>query len=272
MAGDRQETRTELTQSTGRVLIVVPTYNEAENIAGVLNGIKSVVPAAHVLVVDDGSPDGTAAVVSNTARLLGDVHLLERAAKSGLGAAYRDGFAWGLERGYDVLVEMDADGSHDTAHLTALLAAIDTGADLAVGSRYVPGGEIPRWSPGRRALSRWGNRYAAAALKLPVADATSGFRAYRAATLRKLDPATLCADGYGFQVEGVWRVARHGGNITEVPICFQDRVHGSSKMSKAIVIEAMKLVTKWGAMERWTNAVDAVAHPVLHHRRVSLRH
>lgn len=272
MAGDRQQSQRELTQGMGRVLVVVPTYNEAENIAGVLTGIRRVVPHAEVLVVDDGSPDGTAAVVSDSARLLGNVHLLERAEKTGLGAAYRAGFAWGLARNYDVLVEMDADGSHDTADLRALLAAVDAGADLAVGSRYVPGGEIPRWSPGRRALSRWGNRYAAAALHLPVADATSGFRAYRASTLRKLDPTTLCADGYGFQIEGVWRVARHGGRIAEVPICFQDRVHGSSKMSKAIVIEAMKLVTKWGAMERWTNAADALAHPVMHHRRVSLRH
>jgi len=272
MAGDQQQTRAELTQTTRRVLVVVPTYNEVENIAGLLTGIRAAVPHADVLVVDDASPDGTAAVVADSGRELGHVHLLERPAKTGLGAAYRDGFAWGLARDYDVLVEMDADGSHDSAHLSALLGAIDAGAELVVGSRYVPGGEIPRWSPGRRALSRWGNRYAAAALKLPVADATSGFRAYRASTLRRLDPATLCADGYGFQIEGVWRVARHGGRIAEVPICFQDRVHGSSKMSKSIVVEAMKLVTKWGAMERWASAVDTLAHPVLHYRGVSLRH
>jgi dolichol-phosphate mannosyltransferase len=253
--------------------VVLPTYNEVENIADILLAVREIAPHADVLVVDDGSPDGTARVVEDTARVLGQIHLLNRTAKTGLGAAYRDGFAWGLARGYDVLVEMDADGSHDPAHLPALLAAVDDGAALAVGSRYVPGGRIPRWSPGRRALSRWGNRYAAAALKLPVADATSGYRAYKASTLRRLDPATLHADGYGFQIEAVWRVARQGGRIAEVPICFQDRVHGESKMSKAIVIEAMKLVTKWGATERWENALDALAHPVLHHRHaVELRH
>lgn len=273
MAGDRRRAHRDSSQARGGVLVVLPTYNEVDNIAGILMAVRTIAPDADVLVVDDSSPDGTGRVVEDTARVLGQVHLLTREVKNGLGAAYRAGFAWGLDRGYDVLVEMDADGSHDPAHLPALLAAVEQGAALAVGSRYVPGGRIPRWSPGRRALSRWGNRYAAAALKLPIADATSGYRAYRASTLRRLDPAKLHADGYGFQIEAVWRVAQQGGRIAEVPICFQDRVHGTSKMSKAIVVEAMKLVTKWGAIERWNSAVDAIAHPVLHHRQAaSLRH
>jgi dolichol-phosphate mannosyltransferase len=172
-----------------------------------------------------------------------------RAGKSGLGSAYRDGFTEGLRRGYQVLVAMDSDLSHDPASLPRLLRAIDDGADLAVGSRYVAGGSIPQWSVWRRALSRWGNRYAGRMLALPLADATSGFRAYRAAIVAKLDLESVRSDGYGFQIEMAYRIAAVGGMIVELPIAFIDRRRGTSKMSLSIVVEAFTLVTWWGLSE-----------------------
>lgn len=233
-----------------RVLVVLPTYEEAANVAEVLRRLRSAAPSADVLVVDDNSPDGTAEIAERLGRELGGVSVLRRPGKAGLGSAYREGFRWGLEAGYDVLVEMDADLSHDPAALPALLDAVSDGADLAIGSRYVPGGSIPHWSWHRRALSRWGNRYAAAALRLRVRDATSGYRAYRAAVVAKLDLDTVRADGYGFQIEMAYRVASMGGSITEVPISFTDRVRGASKMSGRIVVEALALVTWWGLRDR----------------------
>jgi dolichol-phosphate mannosyltransferase len=233
-----------------RVLVVLPTYEEAANVAEVLRRLRSAAPSADVLVVDDNSPDGTAEIAERLGRELGGVSVLRRPGKAGLGSAYREGFRWGLEAGYDVLVEMDADLSHDPAALPALLDAVSDGADLAIGSRYVPGGSIPQWSWHRRALSRWGNRYAAAALRLRVRDATSGYRAYRAAVVAKLDLDTVRADGYGFQIEMAYRVASMGGSITEVPISFTDRVRGASKMSGRIVVEALALVTWWGLRDR----------------------
>ena len=172
-------------------LVVLPTYDEAENIAEVLHRLRAAVPTAHVLVVDDSSPDGTAEIAKSVGADLGGVDVMTRPTKSGLGSAYRAGFAEGLARGYDVLVEMDSDLSHDPGALPALLAAVEAGADLAIGSRYIPGGTIPHWAPHRRALSRWGNRYAGFVLGLPVADATSGFRAYRAETVAGLDLPTV---------------------------------------------------------------------------------
>jgi dolichol-phosphate mannosyltransferase len=166
--------------------------------------------------------------------------VLRRTAKSGLGSAYRAGFAQGLARGYEVLVEMDSDLSHDPAALPALIAAIEHGADLAVGSRYVPGGSIPHWRWHRRALSRWGNRYAAGVLGLAINDSTSGFRAYRASALHQVDLHTVHADGYGFQIEMAYRVVRNSGRVVEVPIAFVDRVRGTSKMSGRIVAEARR--------------------------------
>lgn len=225
-----------------RPLVVLPTYNEADNIAEVLRRLREAVPEADVLVVDDGSPDGTAEIV----RSVGGVDILARPGKLGLGSAYRDGFIEGLRRGYEVLVEMDADLSHDPAALPDLLQAVDDGADLAVGSRYVAGGSIAHWSARRRALSRWGNRYARWALALPLADATSGFRAYRADVVRRLDLYSVRADGYGFQIEMAYRVARAGGEIVEVPIAFVDRRRGASKMGLPIVVEALLLVSWWG--------------------------
>jgi dolichol-phosphate mannosyltransferase len=231
-----------------RALVVIPTYNEAENIDEVVGRARRAVPAAHVLVVDDNSPDGTAAIVD----ALGDdhVHVLRRPGKAGLGAAYRAGFAWGAAEGFDVMVEMDADLSHDPAALPTLLAGIEDGADLVIGSRYVPGGSIPDWAWHRKALSRWGNRYAAAMLRLGVADATAGYRAYRATMLERLDLASIRADGYGFQIEMTYRTAGVGGTIVEVPISFTDRTRGTSKMSSRIIVEALVLVTRWGLADR----------------------
>lgn len=233
-----------------RTLIVLPTFNEADNIVEVLQKLRAVVPEASVLVVDDASPDGTADLVEEVAEQIGDVSVMRRPAKSGLGSAYRDGFRRGLSVGYDVMVEMDSDLSHDPAALPSLLSAVADGAALALGSRYIPGGSIPDWSWHRRALSRWGNRYAAAVLGIDVKDATSGYRAYRAEALTNIDFHTVQADGYGFQVEMAYRVLASGGRIVEVPISFTDRVRGESKMSSRIVIEALVLVTWWAIRDR----------------------
>lgn len=231
-------------------LIVLPTYQEAANAAAVLRRIRAVVPSAGVLVVDDGSPDGTADIAAAMGDELGGIEVLRRPSKSGLGSAYRDGFRWCLDRGCEIVVEMDADLSHDPADLPRLLAAIDDGADLAIGTRYVPGGSIPEWSWHRRLLSRQGNRYAAWALRLPVHDATSGFRAYRTSVLSKIDLTQVRADGYGFQVEMAYRVVALGATIAEVPIRFSERAQGHSKMSTWIVVEALVLVTWWALRDR----------------------
>jgi dolichol-phosphate mannosyltransferase len=236
-----------------KVLVVLPTYNEAENIERILRSVRSALPEAGILVVDDGSPDGTAALAEKVALDVGGVDVLHRSAKSGLGSAYRDGFTWGLERGYQAFVEMDSDFSHDPAALPALVAPLTQGFDLSVGSRYVPGGEIPNWSLGRRLISRGGNIYADVLLGLGVKDSTAGFRAYRAEILRMVDLSAVRAEGYGFQIEMVRQVIEHGGRVVEVPIRFVDRVEGTSKMSTAIVVEAFLLVTWWG-VERASRA------------------
>lgn len=233
-----------------RTLVVLPTFNESANIEEVLRQVRASVPAADLLVVDDSSPDGTADLAEGIGRELGSVEVLRRPAKSGLGSAYRDGFRLGLTRGYDVMVEMDSDLSHDPGSLPALLAAVEQGASLALGSRYVPGGSIPDWSWYRRALSRWGNRYAARVLGLGITDATSGFRAYTADVLAAVAIDDVRADGYGFQIEMAYRVLRCGGTITEVPISFTDRVRGESKMSSRIIAEALVLVTGWGLRDQ----------------------
>lgn len=233
-----------------RALVVLPTYLEADNIAEVLRRVRAEVPEADILVVDDSSPDGTADLAKATAHELGQVDVLVRPGKAGLGSAYRHGFKEGLAAGFDVLVEMDSDLSHDPASLPALIRAVEDGADLAIGSRYVPGGSVPHWPLHRRALSRWGNRYAALMLNLDVRDSTAGFRAYRASTLARLGLDDVRADGYGFQIEMAYRVARMGGTIVELPIEFRDRERGRSKMSMGIVVEAMALVTWWGVRDR----------------------
>jgi dolichol-phosphate mannosyltransferase len=232
-----------------RVLVVLPTYNEAENIDRVLRRIRAALPDGTVLVVDDGSPDGTATLAEKLGAELGNIEVLRRSAKSGLGSAYRAGFAWGLRQGWEAFVEMDADLSHEPEALPSLIAPLTEGVDLVVGSRYVPGGSIPNWRWHRRLLSQGGNVYAALLLRLHVADSTSGFRAYRADALRSIDLDAVKAEGYGFQIEMVYQVLRHGGHVTEVPIRFVDRVDGKSKMSMHIVVEALLLVT-WWALKR----------------------
>lgn len=232
-------------------LVVLPTYQEAENIRDVLTRVRASVPEANILVVDDGSPDGTADLAAEVGRELGQIDVLRRAEKSGLGPAYRAGFTWGLERGHDVLVEMDADLSHDPEMLPALIGAVTVGdADLAIGSRYIPGGAVPGWPASRRLLSRWGNRYVGLMLRMPVRDATAGFRAYRRAIIEKIGLERVRADGYGFQIEMAYEVSKAGGTILEIPITFRDRLRGESKMSPNIVTEALVLVTRWGIRDR----------------------
>ncbi len=233
-----------------RPLIVTPTYQEADNIAEFLRRVRAAVPNADILVVDDNSPDGTADIAQRAADELGQIEVLRRPKKIGLGDAYRAGFSVGVERGYDVLVQIDADLSHDPAALPALLGAIDDGADAAIGSRYIPGGSIPHWPWRRRALSKWGNRYTSFVLGLPINDATSGFRAYRATMLKKVDYDETRAKGYGFQMELAYRVKRAGGKIVEVPITFTDRVKGHSKLTLTVAAEELMLVTWWGVRDR----------------------
>ena len=231
-----------------RVLVVLPTYNESDNIERVLRLVRQALPEAGILVVDDGSPDGTDAIAERVGKEIGGVDILRRQAKSGLGSAYRAGFTWGMERGWEAFVEMDSDLSHDPAALPGLVAPLEAGADLSLGSRYVPGGSIPNWRWHRRLLSRGGNVYASALLGLGITDATSGFRAYRAGILRTIDLGEVRAEGYGFQIEMVHQVLEHGGTVVEVPIRFVDRVEGKSKMSMHIVVEALLLVTWWGLL------------------------
>ena len=228
-----------------RVVVVIPTYQEAENIETAIAGVRAAVPDAHILVVDDSSPDGTAELARATG-----VDVLERPRREGLGTAYRAGWVQALEAGFDVIVSMDADGSHDPSVLPLLLAGIERGADLVMGSRYVPGGDVPGWPAHRLWLSKGGNLYAKVVLGLPVRDATGGYRAYRADLLRRIDVGTLRANGYGFQIELVHRSALLGCVIEEVPITFVDRRLGTSKMHAGIIWEALGLVTWWGLRDR----------------------
>ncbi|WP_420364961.1 polyprenol monophosphomannose synthase [Curtobacterium sp. L3-7] len=234
-------------------LVIVPTYDEAENVGDILSLVLGAVPTAHVLVVDDGSPDGTGDVVAGIAAHDDRVHLMRRAGKLGLGSAYVAGFRWGLERGYDLLVEMDADGSHPADRLPALIEAVvgDEGVALAIGSRWVPGGSVVDWPKYREALSRGGNAYARWMLRIDVRDITAGFRVYRADVIARMDLDSIDSKGYCFQVDMTLRVHDLGGTIVEVPIRFRDRLRGVSKMSQAIVLEAMLRVTQWGLQRRF---------------------
>jgi dolichol-phosphate mannosyltransferase len=233
-----------------RTLVIIPTYLEAENIGEMLERVRATVPDVDVLVVDDSSPDGTADLAKTANDDLGQIELLVRPEKGGLGGAYRAGFQHAFDHGYEVVVQMDADFSHDPAALPLLLAEIDAGADIAIGSRYVKGGTIPHWPLLRRLLSRVGNLYASTVLGLGVRDATAGFRAYRADVLRAIETDATKATGYGFQLELSYRAQRLGADIVEVPITFNDRVRGVSKMSWHIIGEAMSLVTWWGFRDR----------------------
>jgi glycosyltransferase involved in cell wall biosynthesis len=228
-----------------RVTVVIPTYDEAANIGRVCRAVHVAMPAARILVVDDGSPDGTADIAAAVgAELDGCVDVLRRTAKDGLGAAYRAGLRHAIDAGAEICVQMDADLSHDPAVLPALVANVEHGADLAIGSRYVPGGITENWPRRRRWLSRWGNRYAAGVLGLAINDATAGYRAYSAAALERMQFETVRANGYGFQVEMTYRLVSHGGKVVEFPITFRDRTEGASKMSGGIVGEAFGLVLK----------------------------
>lgn len=243
-------------------LVVIPTYNEAENVDEVLRRTRAALPDATVLVVDDASPDGTAELVERIASEDDHIRLMNRSGKLGLGAAYRAGFRWGIDEGFEVLVEMDGDLSHDPADLERLVTGIGPSTGLVIGSRYVPGGATPRWSARRRWLSRWANRYTGAVLGTGVKDSTAGFRAYSVDTLRAIDFVSTMAEGYAFQVEMTYRVRQQAHGITEVPIVFNDRVRGSSKMSGRIVVEALVLVTRWGIADRLpTRLATLVARP-----------
>jgi dolichol-phosphate mannosyltransferase len=225
------------------VLVVMPTLNERDNVERLLAGIRSAVGAADVLVVDDASPDGTADLAESLGCSLGSINVLRREGEPGLGSAYRDGFRYGLVHGYDAIVEMDADLSHDPATIPALVDALSRGADLAIGARYISGGATPGWPLHRRLLSRVGGEFARVLLDLPSHDPTSGFRAFRAEVLEECELSTVGAQGFAFQLEMLHRANQLGARVVDVPIVFRDRTAGESKLSGAIAQEALRLVT-----------------------------
>ena len=239
-----------MTEQPLRTLVVMPTYNELENLPPILERLRGAVPFAHVLVADDASPDGTGALADELARTDDHLHVMHRPGKQGLGAAYLDGFAWGVERGFDVLVEMDADGSHQPEQLPLLLERVAAGADLVIGSRWVPGGSVVDWPRHRMLLSQGGNLYTRLALGIDVQDATAGFRAFRRTALERMHLEEVQSQGYCFQVDLTWRAALAGLRIEEVPITFVERQVGTSKMSQVIVAEALWRVTVWGVRRR----------------------
>jgi len=232
-----------------RILVCIPTYDERDNLPGTVRRLRAAVPEADVLVIDDASPDGTGEIADEMAAGDARIRVLHRAGKAGLGAAYVAGFAWGLERGYDVLVEMDAAGSHTPEELPRLLSALND-ADVVLGSRWMPGGEVRNWPRSRLVLSRGGNAYVRTALGMPLSDATGGYRAYRAQVLRSLALESVASQGYCFQVDLVWQAWRQGRRVVEVPITFVERERGQSKMSRDIVAEALWRVTWWGIRSR----------------------
>ena len=238
------------TRRVGRVLVILPTYNECENVRRIVAKVRAAVPDAHVLVADDNSPDGTGKIADSLAETDDHVHVLHRAGKQGLGAAYLAGFDWGMQRGFDVLVEMDADGSHPAEQLPDLLDRIAAGADLVLGSRWVPGGAVVDWPRSREVLSRGGNAYTRIVLGIPLRDATGGYRAFRRTALEAIDLSTVASQGYCFQVDLAWRAVRADLRVDEVPITFVERRLGASKMSRGIVVEALWRVTRWGARYR----------------------
>jgi dolichol-phosphate mannosyltransferase len=250
-----------MTMESGRVLVIIPTYNELANVPLIVGRVRAAVPFADVLVADDNSPDGTGAAADELAADDHQVNVLHRPGKQGLGAAYLDGFSWGLERGYDTLVEMDADGSHAPEQLPDLLARIDAGADLVLGSRWVPGGKTINWPKSRQLISRGGSLYSRLALGLRLRDVTGGYRAFRRTTLEKLDLADVTSQGYCFQIDLAVRAIRLGLRVDEVPITFVEREHGSSKMSRSIVMEASWRVAQWGLRHRADQVTHFVRHP-----------
>jgi len=227
-----------------QTLIVVPTYNERDNVRGTAEHLLAALPGAELLFVDDNSPDGTGTVLDELAAAQPRVHVMHRAGKLGLGTAYIEGFGWGLARGFDYLFEMDADGSHDPKYLPQMLALAEDGADVVVGSRYVPGGGTQNWGIGRKILSRGGSLYARTVLGVELRDVTAGFIAWRRAALEAIDLSTITSNGYSFQIEMKYRALQKRLRVIETPIVFVDRRVGQSKMSRAIFIEA--LVKVWG--------------------------
>ena len=234
-----------MSRALGRVLVVVPTYDERDNLAPLVTRLFAAVPEADLLVVDDASPDGTGELADELAAADPRISVLHREGKAGLGAAYTAAFAWAREHGYDVVVEMDADGSHLPEQLPRLLTALQD-ADLVLGSRWVPGGSVVNWPRSRELLSRGGNAYTRTLLGMPLKDATGGFRAYRRSVLDELPLAEVASQGYCFQVDLAWRTWKAGYDVVEVPITFVERERGVSKMSRDIVLEALWRVSWWG--------------------------
>jgi dolichol-phosphate mannosyltransferase len=233
----------------GTALVIIPTYNEAENIKKIVGRVRSAVPEAHVLVADDNSPDGTGKLADELAADDENVQVLHRKGKEGLGAAYLAGFRWGLEHGYGVIIEMDADGSHQPEELPRLLTALK-GADLVLGSRWVPGGRVVNWPKSREFISRGGSLYSRVLLDVPIRDVTGGYRAFRRETLEGLGLDEVASQGYCFQVDLARRAVKAGYHVVEVPITFVERELGDSKMSRDILVEALWRVTTWGVGER----------------------
>lgn len=249
-----------MTGTVTQVLVVIPTYDEASTIAAVVREVRAALPTADVLVVDDNSPDGTGNLADQLTRADPAIHVLHRAGKQGLGAAYRAGFGWGLEHGYEVLAQLDADGSHPPEYLPELVSELtreqDSSVGLVLGSRWVPGGAVVDWPRHREVLSRGGSRYARLALGTDVRDVTSGYRAYRRGTLEEIGLDDVRSRGYCFQIDMLQRVLAAGHEVVEVPIRFVERSQGESKMSVPIAAEALWRVTRWGAERRlravWT--------------------
>ena len=235
----------------GQILVIIPTFNELESLPVIVGRVRAAVPEAHILVADDNSPDGTGLLADEIASTDEHVKVMHRLGKEGLGAAYLAGFAWALEHGYDVVVEMDADGSHQPEQLPRLLDQLRT-ADLVLGSRWVNGGGTVNWPKSRQFLSKGGSLYTRVMLGVPLRDVTGGYRAFRADTLRKLDLHEVASQGYCFQVDLAWRAVQRGLVVKEVPITFVERVAGSSKMSQKIVVEALWRVTVWGVDDKIT--------------------
>lgn len=253
-------------QPLGRTVMVLPTFNEAENLAWIVGRLRAAVPTVDVLVVDDGSPDGTGDIADGLAARDTAVRVVHRAEKAGLGAAYLHGFRVALERGYDVIGEMDCDGSHQPEQLPRLLAALED-ADLVLGSRWVPGGSVVNWPWTRQALSRGGNLYARLLLGIPVRDATGGFRVFRRSTLEKIDLDTVRSVGYCFQADLAWRAVASGLRVREVPIEFVERVRGESKMNRDVAVESLRRITVWGLRERVRQAHRVLSKQTRRRRR-----
>jgi len=235
----------------GRIVVIIPTFNERPTLPAIVGRVRASVPEAHILVADDNSPDGTGEIADELAAQDDHVHVMHRLGKEGLGAAYLAGFAWALQQGYDVVVEMDADGSHQPEQLPRLLDALRS-ADLVLGSRWIPGGRTENWPVSRQLISRGGTAYTRLALGMPIHDATGGYRAFRAGTLRALDLHEVASQGYCFQIDLAWRAVQRGLTVREVPITFVERTAGASKMSRRIVAEALWRVTIWGIDDKVT--------------------